>query len=135
VDSAGIRALPTGENEPDFDLLTRYVRLVESGPDSNIGFSRIDQRGMRIRTHLEAGQLVLVQETYDPAWRARSGSRLVPVSKDMMGFLLIDPGPGDHDILLQFETPLENLIGRVFFVAGAAMVTWLLVKGFDRSKT
>jgi hypothetical protein len=53
----------------------------------------------------------------------------------MMGFLLIDPGPGEHDILLQFEAPLENRVGTAASVTGIAIVIWLLVKGFARSKT
>jgi hypothetical protein len=117
------------------DLLSKYVHLVEEGPGSEINFTRINPRAIRIRTHLAAGQLLLVQETFDPAWIARSGGRLVPVTQDMMGFLLIDPGPGEHDILLQFEVPLENRVGTAAFVAGTAIVIWLLVKGFARSKT
>jgi hypothetical protein len=135
VDATGLRALPVGESEPGLDLLSKYVHLVEEGPDSEINFTRMNQRTIRIRTHLAAGQLLLVQETFDPAWTARSSGRLLPVTEDMMGFLLIEPGPGEHDILLQFELPLENRVGISAFVAGIAIVIWLLVKGFTRSKT
>jgi hypothetical protein len=135
VDARGMRALPVTEIEPGLDLLGKYVDLVEQGPDSEINFSRMNQRAIRIQTHLAAGQLLLVQETFDTAWTARSGRRLVPIMQDMMGFLLIDPGPGEHDILLQFEAPLENRVGTAASVTGIAIVIWLLVKGFARSKT
>jgi hypothetical protein len=135
VDATGMRALPPVESEPGLDLLSKYLNLVEEGPDSEINFTRINQRTIRIRTHLADGQMLLVQETFDTAWSARSGRRLIPITQDMMGFLLIDPGPGEHDILLQFELPLENRVGISAFVVGITIVIWLLVKGFTRSKT
>jgi hypothetical protein len=135
VDGARMRGFPVPATEPDFGLLSDYVDAVENGPSQSIAFHRVDHRTMRIRTRLEAGQLLLVQETFDPAWKARSGSRLAPTSKDLLGFLLIDPGPGDHDILLQFETPLENRLGAAAFVFGAATVVWLLVRGFTGSRS
>ena len=66
---------------------------------------------LRVKTRVQPGQLLLVQETYDPAWRSYDHGRAVPVSRDALGFILLDPGPGEHDLLLRFETPLENRIG------------------------
>ena len=60
---------------------------------------------MRVRATLEPGQSVLVQETYDPAWHAWSGGKPLPVRKDAMGFMAIEPPAGDRDITLAFVTP------------------------------
>ena len=42
----------------------------------------------------------------------RNGQELA-VRKDSMGFMAVDPTPGEQDITLAFITPLENRLGRV----------------------
>ena len=46
----------------------------------------------------------------------RGRASAVPIAKDPVGFLLLDPGPGEHDVLLRFETPLENRVGQAISV-------------------
>jgi uncharacterized membrane protein YfhO len=89
---------------------------------------RLDTERIRIRTRVETGQLLLVQETYDVAWHAYSGGRAVPVECDALGFMLLDPGPGDHEVLLQFEPPLENRAGGWAWVVSMLAVTWLIFR-------
>jgi hypothetical protein len=43
-----------------------------------------------------------------------------------MGMMLVDAPPGDREIRLVFETPLENRVGRVVSVAGGLVVLGLL---------
>ena len=62
---------------------------------------------VRLKARLEAGQRLLVQESYDPAWRAYVNGKAVPTAIDPVGFLLLDPGPGEHDVTLRFETPVK----------------------------
>jgi uncharacterized membrane protein YfhO len=67
---------------------------------------------MRLHARLEPGQSLVVQETYDPAWQASSGGRLLALRKDAVDFMVIDAPPGERDIRLEFVTPLENRVGR-----------------------
>jgi hypothetical protein len=51
-------------------------------------------------------------------------AKAVPIAPDPVGFLLLDPGPGEHDVVLSFETPLENRVGQAISV-----FAWLAVAG------
>lgn len=98
---------------PDRENVRAYVDVVERGPDKRVQWRREGLEAIRLSTTLAPGEAVLVQESYDPYWRAYSGGRRLPVRPDPMGFLLIEAPPGDHTIHLVFELPLENRIGRV----------------------
>jgi hypothetical protein len=41
----------------------------------------------------------------------------------------IEVPPGERDVRLQFETPLENRVGRMLFLASALIVIWLVLLG------
>jgi hypothetical protein len=128
VDSARLRAFPHGEVDLPKDRLFDYVNLVERGPDSPIDVRRLGLRRMRIRAALRPGEAILIQETFDPYWKAYAGVRPVRLQADPLGFQLLDPGPGEHDILLQFETPLENRLGGAAFAISALLGAWLVWK-------
>jgi uncharacterized membrane protein YfhO len=101
---------------------------VERGPDAPVEFRRIDTDSLRVKARLQPGQRLLVQETYDPSWRGYENGRAVPIAKDAMGFLLLDPGPGDHDLLLRFETPLENRVGALLTLLAFLVIAWLAMR-------
>jgi hypothetical protein len=84
---------------------------------------------MQLHARLDPGQLLLVQETYDPAWKAYVNGTAVGVAQDGMHFLLLDPGPGERDVLLRFETPLENRVGQAIFFFTLAAIGWLVWHG------
>ena len=73
-------------------------------------------------------QSLLVQESFDSAWRASSAGRPAAVRKDALGFLWIDAPPGDQQIDLVFATPLENIVGRVLTGATVILVLLLIVR-------
>ena len=127
VDAAQIRALPVTDTEMEYDNLRKYNAAVEHGPDSPVQLTRDGTDQMRLHARVDPGQLLLVQETYDPAWKPYVDGRSTPVptSKDPLHFLLIDTGPGEHDILLRFETPLENRAGQVIFFVTLAVLAWM----------
>ena len=126
VDTAQIRAIPPSPPEIAYASLHRYVDAVEHGPNASAEVHRIDTDGMRVKAHLQPGQLLLVQETYDPAWKSYDNGRAVSIVKDPMGFLLLDPGPGDHDLLLRFQTPLENRAGTIVSALALLAIVWLV---------
>jgi hypothetical protein len=126
VERRRMKALPeipwTDENESQ---LRAYAEALEKGPDAPALSEWLDTRTMRIRAQLGEGQAVAVQVCYDPAWRASSAGRQLEVRKDVMGFMWIDTPPGEQDIRLEFETPLENRIGRVVSLVALGVVIWL----------
>ena len=119
-----INAVAAPRFNDDVENLRAYVDAIEKGPDSPPGVTRIGTDAMTIRAKLEAGQSIVVQQSYDPAWEARSGGQQLRVHKDAMGMTVIDAPPGEGEIRLEFVSPLENHVGRV-----VALVAFLAVAG------
>jgi hypothetical protein len=120
---AALRPVVGGVDAPG---LTRYVAAVENleqGP-TQVTWKSFDEA--EVRAHVSAGRAILLQETYDPAWRAYEDGRPVPIRPEpMMNFMLFDVPEGDHDLQLRFETPTENRIGRIVSGFGFALVLFL----------
>jgi uncharacterized membrane protein YfhO len=66
---------------------------------------------MVVHAKIASGQSVLIQETWDPAWQAWADGQRLPIRKDELNFIVIDPPPGDRPIRLEFTMPLENRVG------------------------
>jgi hypothetical protein len=112
VDRGRLAALPALQLGTTVrDALRAYTEVLEQGPNApaTITWQGTDQ--MRIHARLQAGQSLVVQESFDPAWHAYLGATALPVRADPLAFLIIDAPPGEHDIRLVFETPLENRLG------------------------
>ena len=56
----------------------------------------------------------------------------MPVHPDPVGFMWIEVPPGERKVRLQFETPLENRVGRIVSLASAVIVIWLIALGSNR---
>lgn len=108
--------------------LAGYVDALERGPDAPAATSWSGTDELRVRAPVSAGQAVLVQVSYDPAWRAYAGQTRLHIEKDSMGFMLIEAPPGARDLRLAFELPLENAAGRVLTALALAAVVMLAVR-------
>jgi hypothetical protein len=111
VDTAQLNNLQSPADNQDIAHLRPYVDVVENGPDSPATLQRQNTDVMLVHAHVNPGQSLLVQETWDPAFRATSAGQRLPVRKDPMGFMVVDPPPGDRDVRLEFVMPLENRVG------------------------
>jgi hypothetical protein len=91
-----------------------YVRALDdtSLPEAALEWESTD-RG-RIDAMVAPGQVVSVQEGYDPGWTASSGGRQLTVRADALGMIVIDPaGVGSRQITLEFTggRPRKLLLG------------------------
>jgi hypothetical protein len=129
VDTARVRSLPAMGPNGDPPTLRAYAEALEQGPAARAvtAWERID--GMRIQADVAGGQSIVVQVAYDPQWRAKSGETHFPIRKDPLGQMLIETPPGRHDIRLEFETPLENRIGKGITLLSLAILIALVVSG------
>ncbi len=127
VDTARLNAARPPAFNDDVKHLRSYVDVLEKGPDAAVTVTRPTTDLMLLRAHIEPRQSLVVQETYDPAWQAWTGRRQLPVRKDALGMMAIDPPPGDLRLRLEFVTPLENRIGRVVTLISIAVLLALLV--------
>ncbi len=126
VEDARIAAIGPIRGGDDGERLRKYVAAVENPaqPNSTLTWRGFDEA--RIQADVKQGQSVLVQETWDPAWRAEENGRDLPIRTDpTMGFMLIGVPEGAHSIHMRFVTPLENRVGELIFVLTALAVAGL----------
>ena len=131
VETAKMNAVKPPRFNDDVEYLQAYSDVIEKGPEAPTTFTRVGTDGMRVHARLEAGQSLLVQETYDPAWHAWSSGQPLTVRKDVMGMMTIDAPPGDQDVTIAFLTPLENQVGRVLTALTLLVLlglTWLSLR-------
>jgi hypothetical protein len=129
VEEAVVRGLLPVSEGWHRDRLQAYVRAIEEGPDSPVSQQWRGPEMMLLRVSLEAGQTLLIQESYDPAWHAYLDETELEVREDVLGQMLVAVPPGEHEILMRFELPLENLIGRILTVLAVLVVIALAVAG------
>ncbi len=127
VDRAAMASLKPINGGDDLPGLTNYVFVVENKdqPETKVTWHGFDE--VNIRAKVAAGQSVLLQQTYDPAWHADENGQELEIRREpIMGFTLVDVPPGDHNITLKFETPPENLAGFGLFGLSLLAVTGLV---------
>jgi hypothetical protein len=129
VDEAVMQSLGPISEGWGRDRLQAYVRALEEGPDSPVSQQWRGPETMLLRASLEAGQLLLIQESYDPAWHAYLEETELEIREDPMGQMLVAVPPGEREILLRFELPLENLVGRIVTVIALLAVAALALAG------
>ncbi len=116
------------EGGADTAGLKKYVELVENPaqPPTDVKWKGFDE--MDITSRARAGEAVLIQETYDPAWHARAGGKDVEIRPDpVMGFMVVDAPAGGETIRMRFETPFENVVGRGLFLVSLTAIAGLLL--------
>jgi hypothetical protein len=130
VETARLNAVAPPRFNNDVPYLHAYVDVIEKGPEAPVTLTREGTDAMQVRATVAPGQSIVVQETYDPAWRAWSGDRELPLRKDAMDMMVIDAPPGDQQIRLAFMTPLENKVGRVLTVLSLLAMLALIAFGW-----
>lgn len=126
IDRAQFEGLPTIQSQVHIEGVRAYARAIELGTE---GAARTQWRGtdvLEIQARVAPGQAILVQESYDPYWRAYAGGRQVPIRKDQLGLMVIDAPPGEQNLRLVFELPLENQVGRTLTGLSLGIVVLLL---------
>jgi hypothetical protein len=120
VEAAGLDARRPPRTTYDEEYLRAYVDVVENGPDSPVTLERQGTDAMLLRAKVDPGQVILVQESYDPAWQAWSKGQRLPLHADAMGFMVVEAPPGVHQVRLAFVMPVENRVGWV--LAGISLL-------------
>jgi hypothetical protein len=134
VETARLAAVKPFQKEPDLDHLRVYSAVLEQGPDAPATVTWQGSDAFRAHAWLQPGQALLIQESWDTAWRAWSAGREVPLARDPMGFILASAPPGEQDIRFAFTLPLENAIGRaVTLLAFAALAAWC-IRGYVKGR-
>ncbi len=132
ADALRLKAVREGW-EPEH--LQAYVDVVERGPASQATMAWEGTDALRIRANFGYDEALLIQVAYDPAWVALAGARRLSIDRDALGQMLIDVPEGPQEVLVFFDLPLENAVGRMISVAGGIIFIFLVVTGFRRRPT
>jgi hypothetical protein len=128
VEKQRLQALrPIPNSNDDGKELAAYVETVEHGPDREVEMRWEGSDAIRLRAGLGEGDALLVQQSYDPAWRAYSGGRRLEIHKDAAGFMWVDAPAGEQEVRMVFELPWENVAGRAVSALSALLVLGLAV--------
>ncbi len=126
VETAKLNAAKPPRFNDDVENLGAYADVIEKGPDSLATLTWQGTDAMRVHARFDAGQSLVVLESYDPAWHAWAAGKPLPVHKDALGFMAVEAPPGDREISLAFVTPLENIVGRVVTVVTLLVILTLI---------
>jgi hypothetical protein len=112
----------------DVDQVRRYVAALE---DPTLPTARMDwasRHSARIRAELRRDQLLAVQVTYHPGWRAEVNGARRPVRSDKIGLMAVEPqceGPCEIDLI--YDGGTEMRAARTACLASlAGCLTWAL---------
>jgi hypothetical protein len=122
---AAAAPIPPGTENEQLRIYAEAIEAVPPGGDPS-DRARAHWRGsdeLDAETEIRPGEALLVQETYDPYWRAYADGKARAIQRDAAGLMVVDLPPGKHSLRLVFETPLEISVGRpVTFITLALMV-------------
>jgi len=125
VSRAAAESLRPFETAWDQPALEAYVDVLETGPDKPVELVWKSPVEVAVTAELHADELLLLQISYDPYWRAYVDGESIEVRRDLLGQLILDAPPGEHTIRMVFETPLENKIGGLLSLVSLLAVFWL----------
>lgn len=129
VDRSRISAVQALQSEPSPDQIHAYSDAIEAATAGGNASGRwLDSNTFDVAADVREGEWLLVQETFDRYWRAYEGSARLAVTRDPAGFLLLQPGPGKHSIRLVFETPAEEIAGRIVTGCSLLLGLFLLIR-------
>ncbi|MBV6434700.1 MAG: hypothetical protein IANPNBLG_04975 [Bryobacteraceae bacterium] len=126
VEAARLDAMPPLPENPDKEQLKALANLLEGGPDSPTETRWEGTDKLRLHAALGEGQTLFLQVAHNSPWRAWSNGRELPIRRTQLGFMRIDAPPGEHEIELIFQLPLENVLGRGVTLLTAVPLFWLL---------
>lgn len=129
VDRAALDQLPLIRNQADLESLLRYVDVYEQGPEAATKTRWQDTDELFYEGAPTAGnQTIIIQNSYDPNWRAESNMGPLALRRDALGFIRIDAPAGVEKIRLYFAKPLEKSAGEAILVVTLLGIAWTLYK-------
>jgi hypothetical protein len=111
--------------------LRAYAEALEA-IDTPASYSRPDIDEIGISAATNPGQSVVVQENFDPGWRAFVDGRPAGIEKDVMEFMRVRTTPGAHEIRFVYEMTTEARIGLWISAVSLLVVVALMAADLRR---
>ncbi len=138
VDSAQMRSVPTLPREPSDAQFRNYAQAVEAVPQGDASPERAQGHWqgsdlLEVDVDLQGQESLLIQETFDPYWRASIDGHPQAITPDAAGFMLLQAPAGKHSIRLKFDTPREVSAGRALTAASLLLCVLFGLYRFART--
>jgi hypothetical protein len=110
-------------NGIDVAPLGQYVTALDDPSRPVLKSDWLGTSELRVAGPVAANQIVSIQVSYHPGWRAKANGRDVPVAHDALGFIAVSPGrSGPCDLRLVFTGGREYTITKIISIC-----TWISV--------
>lgn len=116
------------------DELLAYVNWVENSSDNELEFEMLDHDNYKITGEVGEGEAILVQMTYDAGWSARDNGKKVGKQPDPLGFLVLNPEPGEVNINLTHSSTWRQWLGYLTTAATLGFIAWFVVVGKTKNR-
>jgi hypothetical protein len=117
-------------NGGDVDPLRPYVAALEDVSMPEARFIWTSAHSAKIVTDLGVGQVVSWQEAFSAGWHARVGGKEIPIARDALGMMTIDPhGSGPCAIDLVYDGGAEMRIAHWASALTALVLIGLSARG------
>jgi len=114
----------------DLDPLRPYVTALDDATLPLADMRWLNAHEARIETTLQPGQIVSVQVSYAPGWRATANGAPVPLHSDALGLVIAEPHcNGFCAIDLVYDSPPEAHYTRLTQLLAAALCIAIIVTG------
>ena len=112
-----------------------YDRPLMAPPSATTVRATRDEPGRwRLQTSGPGSSLVVVAESWFPGWRASVDGKRAPVLLADGAFLGVPVGPGDHEVVLEYQRPKVVWLGRLLTAATLAFCSLLLVASYRQRR-
>jgi hypothetical protein len=109
------------------ERLAAYVQALEAGPAVVAAQEWRGPEEIAVSAEFGEDQALLLHVSYDPAWRAESEGRSLPIRPDPLGQMVILVPPGAREVVIRFGLPFENLAGRIVGVLSLLLLgLWIM---------
>ena len=105
--------------------LRAYAETLEA-IDTPAQYTRPSLNEIQISATTELGQSVLVEENYDPGWKAFVDGKPVRIETDIIGFMRVRPDPGAHQIRFTYGMSTESRIGMWISIMALLTAAYLV---------
>jgi hypothetical protein len=108
----------------DVDGLRPYVAALENPEMPRAEFQWTSAHSARVNADLKPGQVVSVQMSWDRGWHASANGRAIPIARDGIGLMTLDPGSGPSVIEISYDGGTEM---RAAITVSTLVMAFLLV--------
>ncbi|MBZ5632761.1 MAG: hypothetical protein LAO55_06470 [Acidobacteriia bacterium] len=116
----------------DYPALTRYAAALDADANTRIVWSGPNRA--TIKGSLARPQVLSLQISYDPGWRATANGAAIPTQKDALGFLVLKPDcHGSCTIDLIYDGGLQRRVMDFLCVLGFTACAWMLYRQYRQA--